>query len=58
MNAMPDLATYKDPTLTPPDDSCPSCGEWSCGPDCRLSWRSPYMARRTRARVENGDPES
>ena len=58
MTPLPDAATYQDPTLTPPDDSCPACGEWSCGPDCRLSWRSPYMARRARARVENGDPES
>ena len=61
MNALPDLATYQDrEALTPPDEDgdCPDCGNYWCLPDCRPSFVSPYLAARSRPRVENGDPES
>lgn len=58
MNALPDLATYQDrEALTPPDspdtDDCPHCGRYWCTPDCRPSFVSPYLAARSRERVEN-----
>ena len=61
MNALPDLYDYSDPeALTPPDEDgdCPDCGRYFCRPDCRPAFVSPYLAARSRPRVENGDPES
>lgn len=61
MTPLPDLYDYSDPeAMTPPDEDgdCPDCGRYSCPTWCRPSFVSPYLAARSRARVENGDPES
>lgn len=42
----------------PDNDDCPHCGRYWCTPDCRPRYVSPYLAARTRERLENGDPES
>lgn len=56
MSPLPDLYDYSDPeALTPPDEDgdCPDCGRYSCPTWCRPSFVSPYLAARSRARVEN-----
>lgn len=61
MNALPDAYDYQEigaDAPEPEDGQCTFCGDWYCGPDCRPRFVSPYLAARSRERVENGDPES
>jgi hypothetical protein len=67
MNALPDaydytelgaLAPEPDEPDDPDNDDCLDCGRYYCTPDCRPRFVSPYLAARSRERVENGDPES
>ena len=56
MTPLPDLYDYSDlEALTPPDEDgdCPDCGRYSCPTWCRPSFVSPYLAARSRERVEN-----
>ena len=56
MNALPETYDYAELGALAPEpesEDCPECGRYSCPTWCRPSFVSPYLAARSRERIEN-----